>query len=45
MIAKSFLIMGGKVNEAKFPHLLIIQRMYSFSRARFTNRKPNGDSC
>jgi len=36
MIAKALLIMGGEVDEVKFPHVLIIPPMNTFSRPPFT---------
>jgi hypothetical protein len=34
MVAKSFLIVGGEVDQVKFPHRLIILAILPFSRPR-----------
>src|SRR5262245_16459829 len=40
MIAKAFLIVGGKVDEVKFPHRLIIPPIKPFSRSLVSYAKP-----
>src|SRR5499426_2192250 len=40
MIAKAFLIVGGKVDQVKFPHRLIIPPIKPFSRSLVLSRIP-----